>query len=466
MRARRKENLPASLDGERFVLGSILLDDAHYTVASSVLKPEDFSLQRHQLIFRRMGDLVGRSEKIDRLTVANELMKHEGELDLCDGLSYLVSLDDGLPHIPNLDSYVKIVKDKATLRRVIHSCQAIVQQAMMQQDEPNEILRGAEATFLEIATGSQQRRGEWLLPGEVMSMHPGGINAFLSPPRGGTGIPMPWKRLTEKTGGLHAGHLTVIAGRPSMGKSLIMMEMAHHAATLGHHSAIFSLDMTKEDLVGRLICSHAAISYQRFRTGNLDKEERRKVMEMATFISELPIHIDDTHARSIGEMKAALRTLMAKHPIRIVGVDHLQLMKTNQRGKDSRYSLELGDIAHEWKYTAIENDQTVLLCSQLNRQCEIDNRRPQQSDLKETGAVEEDANEILFVHRPERYAKNYGDPKYAGLAEFILAKQKEGATGIIEMGFLKDQVRFVDRDNTGAEPPPESPVSDDLYAGF
>src|SRR3954453_8393017 len=222
-----EKGLPTNLDAERFVLGSILLDDALYVQAAGTLEPDDFSLQKHRLIFRRMGALQARGGRIDRITVANELMKFN-ELESCDGLSYLVSLDDGLPQMPNLDAYVKLVKDKATLRRIIFASQHMINRCMMAEEAPDEILAGAEETLLKL--GEEQVKAGLLNPAQILETYEGGINAFLDPSKRIKGISTGFMKLDENTGGPHAVDLFTPAPRPSKGKTAFALNIAQHVA--------------------------------------------------------------------------------------------------------------------------------------------------------------------------------------------------------------------------------------------
>jgi replicative DNA helicase len=274
-----------------------------------------------------------------------------------------------------------------------------------------------------------------------MLSYPGGINAFLNPPRDTVGIPTPWPGLTSALCGLQRGDLFLVAGRPSMGKSIVGMAFAHHAATGGEGVAVFSLEMTKESLIRRLISAVGSVDAQRLQAGRLDREERRRVADAASRIEGLPLWIDDTRARTIPAITAALRKLTAKRPVRLVVIDHLQLMKGIGR-LESRHQ-ELSEISHSLKHLAGQFDITVVLLSQLNRECEKAARRPQLSDLRETGSLEEDADVVLFVHRPEQY--NRHDPALHGQAEFIIGKQRNGPTGKLSMVFLPHFQRFEDR---------------------
>jgi replicative DNA helicase len=385
-----------------------------------------------------MLDLNGRGDPIDRVTVANELTKR-GELESCDGLSYLVSLDDGLPQLPNLDGYVRIVQEKATLRRTIFAAQALIDRCMLASEGSEEILAEAEAVLTKLSDG-RGKHGQWLNPGEVMQTYPGGLNAFIQPARGGIGVPTPWNGLDKALCGLHPGDLFLVAGRPSMGKSVVGMQLAHHAAKHGEGVAVFSLEMTKASLVQRLIASVGPVDAQRFRTGCLDKQERARVAEAVGALESLPLWIDDTRARTMPAITSALRKLMARNPVRLVVIDHLQLMKGVGRF-ESRHQ-ELSEISHALKHLAGQMGVTVVLLSQLNRECEKASRRPQLSDLKETGSLEEDADVVLFVHRPEQY--NRQEAALRGQAEFIVGKQRNGPTGKLAMLFQHEYQRFVE----------------------
>jgi replicative DNA helicase len=438
MTAGRDRALPSNLDAERLILGALMLQNEHFGVVAGVLTRDDFTTEKHQLIFSRMSEVYESGEKVDRVTVANALMG-AGQLEAVGGMSGVVDLDTGLPPIVNLDSYVRIVQEKATLRRAIFACQSVVDRCMVAEDSSEDILQYAESVLAKLSNGPG-KHGQWLRPGEVMEGFPGGAGAFLSRPRGGAGIPTPWAPITAKLCGLHKGELVVIAGRPSMGKSIVAMQLAHHAAKEGHGVAVLSLEMSKESLISRLICAVGSVDAQRFREGKLDAEERRRAQRAANDIHSLPLWIDDTRASTMPAISAALRKLRAKNDVSMFVVDHLQLMRGGRH--DQKRNEEMSEISHGMKHIAREMDMVGVALSQLNRKCEDENRRPQQSDLAETGSLEQDADVLMFVHRPERYAKNHGREELRGMAEFILAKQREGPVGIKEMVFLKEYQRF------------------------
>jgi replicative DNA helicase len=431
-------NLPCNLDAERLILGSILLDGTKFELIAGAIKPEDFSIEKHRRIWNRMTELHARGERIDRITIVDALRAHK-QLESVDGLSYLTSLDDGMPRLPNLDAYVTIVQEKALRRRAIVASQEFINRCFQDPDGAHELLAQAEKVLADLRDGSG-KQPDWMTPGQVMTEYPGGLNAFLHPPRGGAGAPTPWPKLTVSLAGLHRGDLVLVAGRPSMGKSIIAMAIGHHTAAQNEAVAVFSLEMTKESLVRRLVSAIGSVDGQSLRTGRLDDAERLRALSAASGISGIPLHIDDSRARTVPAITSALRKLMARVPVRLVIIDHLQLMRAAGR-TESRHH-ELSDISHSLKHLARQFDLTVILVSQLNRDCEREKRRPVLSDLKETGSLEEDADVVLFVHRPERY--NRQDPSLRGQAEFIIGKQREGPTGKLAMQFQHTHQRFME----------------------
>jgi len=310
---------------------------------------------------------------------------------------------------------------------------------MSAQDGASDILADAEAALSSLSN-SGRGRTEWLNPGDVMKAHSGGLNGFLTPPNGGVGVATPWVKLTEYLCGLQRGDLFLVAGRPSMGKSIVGMQLAHCAAMAGNGVAVLSLEMSKESLVRRMISAVGSIDYQKLRTGKLDREERGRALAAATSVESLPLWIDDSHCRTIPAVTAALRRRIAESPTRVVVLDHLQLMKG--MGRFEGRHQELSEISHSLKHLARQLDVTVILVSQLNRECEKEKRRPQLADLKETGSLEEDADVVLFIHRPEQFDRQ--DKSLRGKAEFIVGKQRNGPTGKLKMHFQHEFQRFTE----------------------
>src|SRR6202011_5553571 len=287
-----ERGLPANLDAERFVLGSILMDDSSFIQIAGSLEAGDFCLEKHKRIFSRMAELYERGERIDRVTVANELMKHN-QLESIDGLSYLVSLDDGLPAISNLDSYVRIVKDKSILRRIIFNSQKLIDRCVLGEEEPEVILSSAEESLLKL--GESRAKDALANPDRIIREFDGGLNAFLDPSKRIKGIGTGFTKLDEMTGGMHAGELIILAARPSMGKTALALNIAQHvAAKLDKTVAVFSLEMSKESLLTRMLCASARVDSQKFRSGYLNSEERQRLQVAASQLVRAPLFIDDT----------------------------------------------------------------------------------------------------------------------------------------------------------------------------
>ena len=445
-----EKGLPANIDAEKFILGSLLLDDARFLDIGGSLSEEDFALEKHRRIFQRMSELHQRGERIDRVTVANELLRRN-ELESVDGLGYLVSLDDGLPQISNLDAYVRIIREKATLRRIATTAQHMMNRALLAEEDPNEILAGAEETLLRI--GDQRGQKGLMTPQEVIEAYEGGINAFLDPSKRIRGTSTGFVKFDEMTGGLHSGELFILAARPSMGKTALALNMAWYvAAKLFQPVAIFSLEMSQESLLTRMLCAAARVDSHRFRTGYLNEQERQKLRAAASQMVEAPIYIDDTSGANLMDMHARLRKLKQQlGSIGMVVVDYLQLMSV--RGRSENRNQEVSQLSRGLKLMSKELDCPFLVLSQLSRATETrqGDHRPQLSDLRESGSIEQDADLVGFIFRPEVYQRDRADLQ--GVAELILAKQRNGPIGKIDLVFLHSQTRFENKaDDLG---PPE-----------
>jgi len=444
-----EKGLPTNVDAERFVLGSILLDESFYIQAAGTLEADDFSLEKHRRIFRRMGELQDRGEKIDRVTVANELMKFN-ELEACDGLSYLVSLDDGLPQIPNLEAYLRIVKDKSVLRRIIFASQNMMNRCLMGEEDPGDILAGAEETLLKL--GEARVKTGLLGAKDILESYEGGINAFLDPSKRLKGISTGFAKLDEMCGGLHGGDLFILAARPSMGKTALALNVAQHVALkLKKPVAIFSLEMSKESLLTRMLCAAARVDSQRFRAGYLTQEERRKLNHALHELVDSPLYVDDTAALHLMDMHAKLRRMQMEHgEVGLVIVDYLQLM--TGRGRFENRNQEVSALSRGMKLLAKELNVPMMVLSQLSRAVETrqGDHRPQLSDLRESGSIEQDADLVGFIFREEVYNRDREDLR--GLAELIVAKQRNGPIGTVNLVFLHAQTKFENRaEDTGEQ---------------
>ncbi len=437
-----EKGLPANIDAEKFVLGSILLDDTFFIDVAGAITGEDFCLEKHRRIYARMHELHERAERIDRVTVANELMRRN-ELESVDGLTYLVSLDDGLPRIPNLDSYVKIIRDKAMLRRIIAAAQQLMNRCLMAEEDPDSILAGAEETLLKL--GEAQVTDGLMNPLEIIQNYQGGLNAFLDPSKRLKGISTGFSKLDEMTGGFHPGELIILAARPSMGKTALALNIAFHVASkLKETVAVFSLEMSKESLLTRMLCASAYVDSQRFRAGYLNADERRKLQQAAAKLVDAPLYIDDTAGANLMDMHAKLRRLQqGGQKLGLVIVDYLQLM--SGRGRFENRNQEISTISRGMKLLAKELNVPMLVLSQLSRAPEtrVGDHRPQLSDLRESGSIEQDADLVGFIFREEVYKRDRED--LHGMAELIVAKQRNGPVGKVDLVFLHALTKFENR---------------------
>jgi replicative DNA helicase len=377
------------------------------------------------------------------------------ELEACDGLSYLVSLDDGLPQIPNIDGYIHIVKDKAVLRRIIFASQNMMSRALLGEEEPGEILAGAEETLLKL--GDERVKTGLLNPDQILRDYEGGISAFLDPSKRVKGISTGFIKLDELTGGMHGGELLIVAGRPSMGKTALALNIAQHVALRKKDRktvAVFSLEMSKESLLTRMLCAAARVDSQRFRAGYLTQEERRKLNQAVHELVEAPLYIDDTAGLHLMDMHAKLRRLKSERgEIGLVIVDYLQLM--TGRGRFENRNQEVSALSRGMKLLAKELNVPMMVLSQLSRAVETrkDDHRPQLSDLRDSGSIEQDADLVGFIFREEVYHRDREDLK--GLAELIVAKQRNGPVGTVNLVFLHAQTKFENRAEDTGELPEE-----------
>jgi replicative DNA helicase len=364
----------------------------------------------------------------------------------------LVSLDEGLPRIENIESYVRVVKEKSLLRRLISLSQNLIHRCLAGEEEAQEILANAEEILLKLGEG--KNRTGLASTGEIIEEYPGGLNTLLDPASRIRGLSTGYKRFDELTGGLHEGELIVLAGRPSMGKTALALNIAHHVAVkLKKTVAIFSLEMSKEALFSRLLCSGARVDAQRYRLGYLDAEERRKLQRAAAELVEAPLFIDDSAGISLMDMHSKLRRLQAERPLGLVVLDYLQLMTA--RGKFDNRVQEVSALSRGLKLLAKELKIPLLALSQLSRAPEArkGDHRPQLSDLRESGSIEQDADVVAFIFREEVYNNKREDLK--GKAELIVAKQRNGPIDTIELVFRGNLMRFENLISDLEEPPPE-----------
>ena len=445
-----EKGLPSNIDAEKFVLGAILLDDSNFVQVAGLLEVEDFSLEKHRRIFLRMRDLAERGERIDRVTVANELMK-QNQLESVDGLSYLVSLDDGLPQIFALDSYVKIVKDKSTLRRIVFASQKLIDRCIIGQEEPEEILAGAEETILKL--GESRARDTLVNTEQILANFEGGINVFLDPSKRIKGISTGFTKFDEMTAGMHEGELIILAARPSMGKTALALNIAHHVATNMHDPktvAVFSLEMSADSLLTRMICASSLIDQQKFRAGYLNQDERRKLqMELGRLV-QAPLWIDDTSGTNLMDVHAKLRRLKGRAGTRtgdhrLPPVDEFP-RPDGEPQPGSQRDLPRPEADGEGNESAVPGALAVE-----PRARDSSGRSPPAAERpSRIGSIEQDADLVMFIYREEVYNREREDLR--GQAKLIIAKQRNGPIGDVNLVFVHHATKFA------------NPI-DDMHAG-
>jgi replicative DNA helicase len=443
--------LPANIDAEKFVLGAIFLSDGLYASAAARLEADDFSLEKHKRIWLRMGELQDRGERIDRATVAEELHRL-GQLESCDGLAYLLSLEDGLPRTSNIDAYVRIVREKADLRRVIFRAQKAIEAAQEQSERASNIAAGAAEELLRL--GASPDHGKPRDFASFVDAYPGGINGLLDPAVRKLGVPTGFTKLDNITGGLREGELIVVAGRPGMGKTALAMNIAQHVAVDMRPAVpalIFSLEMSAESLWTRVLCGMARVNQQRFRAGFLNSDERRALIAAASKLAGAPILIDDT-AKTVMDVWTKSRQAKAEHRIGLVIVDYLQLLAAGTR-HENRVQ-EVSAISRALKLLSKEVGTPIVTLSQLSRACELrEDKRPQLSDLRESGSIEQDSDIVGFVYRPEVYEPKRADLR--GQAELIVSKHRNGPVGRIPLVFVHEYTKFENAASESVDPPPD-----------
>jgi replicative DNA helicase len=435
-----EKTLPHNLEAERSILGAVLLDDrAVYTVYET-LRPEDFYLEGHRRVFEKMVALANDSRAIDLVTLKNELQRSE-DLEKVGGAAYLASLTDGLPRALNIEHYAQIVKEKATLRRLIQISNEIMARSYQNEDTPQEILLQIEKQIFEVA--SRQFRTGFAPIDTIVSDVFRQIEEVSNRKSKVTGLETGFSELDKMTAGLHPADLIIVAARPGLGKTSLCLNIAQHVAIRKHLTvAVFSLEMSKEQLVKRLLCAEAEIDAHRINTGFLSKEDWSRLSRASGSLADTRIFIDDTAGISVGEMRSKARRLKLEHGLDLVIVDYLQLMSGSTQRYENR-TQEISQISRGLKGLAKELSVPVIAVSQLSRAVEArrGDHRPQLSDLRESGSIEQDADLVLFIFREEMLNPT---PDNAGVAELIIGKQRNGPTGTLNLAFIKQYTKFAD----------------------
>ena len=434
-----ERTLPHNLDAEKSVLGAILIHNEAFNHAAELLDSRDFFRDAHRRIFDKMVALSERGNAIDFITLKEELSR-AGELEECGGPAYIAALTDGVPRSANVGYYARIVKEKSTLRSLIHSANKILAEAYEGEQEPEELLDDAERAIFAIAEG-RIRTGFVPLRDLVQSSF-ATIERLQQSKGAVTGVPTGFHDLDEMTTGLHPGDLVVVAARPSMGKTSFVLNIAQHVGT---HTPMtvgfFSLEMSKEQLFMRMLTSEARIDSHRFRSGYLNEKDYGRLSQSLGTLAEARVFIDDTASIGVLEMRAKARRLKAEHGLDLLIIDYLQLMQG--RGRFESRQAEVSAISRSLKGLAKELSCPIVALSQLSRAPEgRTDHRPQLSDLRESGAIEQDADIVFFIYRPEVYNKDETRPEDEGIAEIIIGKQRNGPIGAVKLSFLTQFTRF------------------------
>jgi replicative DNA helicase len=431
---------PQNVEAEQSILGGILIENEALHKVMEILTVDDFYRDAHQMIFNAMLDLLERGEPADVITLMNELRKLN-QLDSIGGASYLASLSDSVPTAANIEYYAKIVKEKAILRKLIHTSTEIITKSYEDREDVEELLDEAEQSIFEI---SENRVKPSFYPIKRIVKDSFEIFQRLYEKKElVTGIPSGFKELDRMTAGFQPSDLIIVAGRPSMGKTAFCLNLAQYAAIENKIPiAIFSLEMSKEQLVIRMFCSEAHVEGNRLRTGFLNESDWPKLTIAAGNLSEAPIFIDDSPALSVLELRAKARRLKGEHGLGMLIIDYLQLMRGRMK-VESRQQ-EISEISRSLKALAKELNIPVIAVSQLSRKTEErTGNRPQLSDLRESGAIEQDADLILFLYRDEVYNRSEDNPN-KGKAEVIIGKQRNGPIGKVDLAFWDKFTTFKD----------------------
>jgi replicative DNA helicase len=436
--------LPSSVHTEVAILGAMLLDGVAISDATAKLTAEDFSLDSHQRVYRAMVDLIAKGHGIDYLTVQEELARRR-ELDSVGGAAYLAYLTEGIPRNFNIESYVRIVKDKSLLRQLMGIFHEGQIRAADQSEDAMTVLGDVEALLADVADSAIQRGLAGI--GEIVAGSFGSIDQLYEQGREITGLETHYTDFDKMTSGLQESELIIIAARPSMGKTAWAINIAQNAAVHdGKVVAVFSLEMSKESLLRRMLASEGRVGSRRLQTGTMMREDRGKLNDALARLMDSKMFIDDTPGITLAEMRAKARRLKQQEKrLDLIVVDYLQLMtgtnSSGKRGFENR-TQEVSSISRGLKALAKEMKIPVVALSQLSRGSEqrTGDKKPLLSDLRESGSIEQDADVVAFIHREEYYDHDNEDLK--GKAEIIIAKQRNGPTGSVELAFISEYTRF------------------------
>jgi replicative DNA helicase len=433
---------PCNIEAEKGVLGSILLLPDVCDEVALIVRPTDFYDEANQKLFAHIQAIHDAGRRVD-LTLLVERLNSSGDFELIGGAGYLAEVARSVPHAANAGHYAQIVRDKATLRSLIHSSTDILRDAYDETTDARDMLNRAEERIFSILGSQGTGRTETI--SDILHKAMDRIDARMSNQHMQGGIETGFRELDSLTGGLHDSELIILAGRPSMGKTAFALNIAENVAIdLGIPALFVSLEMSSLELADRLLCSRAHVDSRPLRNGHISQDDRRKLVEKAGEISQAPLFVDDSPSRNMTEIAATARRLKRKQKLGLVVIDYLQLIDADNP-KDQRQE-QVARIARRLKGMARELGIPVLCLAQLNRQAEVaKENRPRLSHLRESGAIEQDADLVMFVHRDEYYETNEDDrAAKAGQADIVVAKQRNGPTGEVKLTWLSKYTRFED----------------------
>jgi len=453
---------PQNLEAERALLGSVLLDNAALITAMEVVSRDDFFAEAHRLIFERMIQLSEKSGVIDLVTLSEELSRG-GVLERIGGAAYLASLTDGVPIGAggSVTEYCRIIRGKSVMRRLINASNNVVSRCLEGSEDPQTLIDAAQSQLFEIA--EQKVQSGFLGITDIVKSSFGSIDVLFDRGQRVTGVETGFTKLDDRTSGLQPGELIIIASRPSLGKTALALNIAAHAATVRRNVVgVFSLEMSKESLLIRLLCAEARINSHKLRTGFSSRDDWTKMTQALGRLADAPLFIEDSPALSIMQIRAKARRLKAEKGLDLLIVDYLQLV-TGQ-GRFENRTQEVSFISRSLKGIAKELHIPVLALSQLSRAPEMrPGRQPQLSDLRESGSIEQDADVVMFIVHPEsRQEEEGGGAEEPGVkVELKIGKQRNGPTGSVDLVFLKPFVRF--ENYLPPEQYPEEPISERIH---
>ncbi len=430
---------PHNIESEQAVIGSMLTDKEAVSSSIEVLKEEDFYREDNKLIYSAMLNLYNRAEPIDLITVKSEL-ELMGKFEQIGGFEYLAELPEKVPTTANIAKYIKIVEEKSVLRNLIKTANEIIELGYDTTEEVENIMEGAEKKIFNLMQNKDQKGYTPIKDILVESFTQ--LEELYNRKQHITGVPTGFTDLDYRTAGLHGSEFILIAARPAMGKSAFALNIATNAALRGNSPvAIFSLEMSKEQMVNRILCSEAMVDSNKVRTGKLEDEDWAKLAEAIGPLSETGIYVDDTPGISVMEIRAKCRKLKLEKNIGLVVIDYLQLIQGSNRTRGGSREQEIAEISRSLKILAKELDVPVIALSQLSRAVEQrPDHRPMLSDLRESGSIEQDADIVMFLYRDDYYNE---DSERKNIAEVIIAKHRGGSTGTVDLGWLGSYTKFV-----------------------